>query len=369
MFWYIVICLLMLYPFCIVRAGAASDRKTQCVALGIACFILWIFMAMRGIYVGVDTQYYSYIFTQFADIPITKVFTAETFATASETWSLDFEYGYRLYNKLISYLSCSQQTITICNSTIIIVLLFFLIRKQSPNFMLSIWLYLTLGIYQTEMNVTRNAIAILIVYLAFIYWEKRRPGVYVVCCLLAASFHKAAFLFIPLYWVFDILRWNIKRISFAVVMALTTGIIFPYIAPTLRMFLPYAITKYFESSNSKLEAVVVGVFYLIIFAAIYLFMNRRERSNVFTNCHLGVTLFTFNLCCFALNFGIGYAARVAALFGPYIIIFIPQVLQQIESERKRKELSILISLICVCQYILRLCINNIGGTMPYVFFW
>lgn len=42
-----------------------------------------------------------------------------------------------------------------------------------PNAMLSIWLYLTLGVYQTEMNVARNAIAILLGYTAF-HWIKER---------------------------------------------------------------------------------------------------------------------------------------------------------------------------------------------------
>ena len=80
-------------------------------------------------------------------------------------------------------------------------------------------------------------------------------------------------------------------------------------------------------------------------------------------------MFLLNLCCFALSFGIGYAARIAALFGPYIILFLPQMLDVMESRSKKKMIGLLLVLICGCQYILRLCVNNIGGTMPYTFFW
>lgn len=369
MFWYIVICILMLYPFYVVRAGALSDKKTQGLALGISCFVLWIFMAFRDISVGVDTKYYAHVFSQFKDIPLLNTFTAETFATSSETWSMDFEYGYRLYNKLLSYISNAPQMIIICNSTLILVLLFFLIRKCSPDFMLSIWLYITLGLFQTEMNVSRNAIAILIAYLGFQYLNQKRFWPFFITCLSAMLFHKAAVLYIPVYWLVYNIRWTQKKMAMTVFASAGVGIVFPYIAPYLSSFLPYSITKYFQSNFSKMESMVVGVFYLALFVMIYILMNRKEQERVFEKCRLGTTLFTLTISCYALNFGIGYAARIAALFGPYMILYLPQMIQQIESEEKKKVITLLLVAGCGCQYILRLCINNIGGTMPYVFFW
>ena len=65
MFWYLVICVLMMYPLSVRRAGSVSGKKTQQLALLLSCLILWFFMAMRHVSVGVDTKYYSYVFTQF----------------------------------------------------------------------------------------------------------------------------------------------------------------------------------------------------------------------------------------------------------------------------------------------------------------
>ena len=81
--------------------------------------------------------------------------------------------GYRLLNKLLSIYLPAPQWITVANSALIIALLYRWLRRESPNAMLSIWLYLTLGVYQTEMNVARNAIAILLGYTAF-HWIKER---------------------------------------------------------------------------------------------------------------------------------------------------------------------------------------------------
>lgn len=368
-FWYIIICLLMLYPFGIVYVGVISGKKTQCIALGISCFILWLFMALRDVSVGVDTKYYAHVFQQLQNIPFSEIFTTDTYATSSATWTMNFEYGYRMYNKLISCLSGSVQTLIVCNSTLILLLLFVLIRNHSPNFMLSIWLYITLGIFQTEMNVGRNAIAILIAYLGFRFLEERRGMSYVACCITAMLFHKAAILFLPIYWLVHHVHWNQKKMRRVVLFSLILGVLFPYITPYLERYLPYFITKYFASSFSKGEAVMVGILHLILFLFLYYMMDQTEREKIFQQYKLGTTLFVLNLSCFSFTLGIGYAARIAALFGPYLILYLPQILTLIESEKKRNVMTILLIAGCGLQYVLRLCVNNIGGTMPYEFFW
>ena len=160
MLWYLIICVLMCIPCAIVRAGIRLRLKTMHIALMTACLILWFFMAFRDITVGVDTKHYAYVFTQFEKIPFSKVFTVVTYSNEAKSWAFDFEPGYRLLNKLLSVFFSGAQAITIFNSTVIMLLWYKLIRRESPDYMLSDWLVLTLGIFQTEMNVTRNAIAI-----------------------------------------------------------------------------------------------------------------------------------------------------------------------------------------------------------------
>ena len=369
MFWYLIICILMFYPLRVARAGELAGKNTRPLALLIACGILWFFMAMRHISVGVDTKYYCYVFTQFADIPLSKVFTAVTYATESEAWAFDFEPGYRLMNKIISFFFVSPQTITIVNSTLIMVLLYRLIRKDSPNYLLSIWLYITLGIYQTEMNVTRNAIAILMVYNGFGYLRRRQFWKYLLVCVAASTFHVATLALIPVYWLVHQVKLSPRQCLILILASCGAGILFPYVSPLIRAVLPAGLAKYFDSGNDGLGSILVGMFNGGLFVMCYLLMPPGARKRVFRMCRPGIIMLVVNLCFFGLNFGLEDAPRMAALFGPYTMILIPRMIGIVKSPVRRKNLTALVAVVSGIVYILRMCINNIGGTMPYAFFW
>ena len=367
MFWYLFICALMLYPWMIHRGGLRTGKKTEYLALGIACTMLWFFMALRNVTVGVDTQYYCYVFTQFEDIPLHKVFTAVTYATESQTWEFDFEPGYRLVNKLASLLGSHPQIITVVNSTIIMVLLYRLIRNQSPMVLVSVWLYITLGVYQTEMNVTRNAIAILIIYNACVFMERREMWKYILCCVAGAMFHVTALVFIPLYWVYHRVALTPKRCVTVVLCFVLLGASFPVLGPYIQNVVPSALAEYFEGDVDSLSSLLVGVLNAMVFFVVYFMMERKERSLLYTEHKFGMMMFVLNLCFFGLNIGLADAARMAGLFGAYMMILIPRMLQRV-SRHRRGLAVLLVVLFCGAQYVLRLCINNIGGTMPYEFF-
>lgn len=369
MFWYIVICALMLYPLGLVYAGKYTNRNTNKIGLLAACFILWAFMALRGSDVGVDTKYYTHVFSQFREIPLLDVFSAKTYATESETWTMDFEPGYRLFNKLFSCLSNSPQTITIANSTLILVLLYRFIKNNSPDYLLSIWLYVTLGTYQTEMNVTRNAVAILLVYNALHYVTERRFLPYCLWCLVGASFHVSVLVFIPVYFLLQINKLSFKTCVWAVIAFVATGLLFSVLSPSLCAILPERFAKYIGSSGGKFEKIAVGGVNAGLVCCVYFFMKPQERELVFQQCHKGLILVLLNLCAFGISLGSGYAARIAALFGPYVMVFLPQMLALVRKPKRRMWLTVLVTALAAAQYVLRLNVNNIGGTIPYSFFW
>ena len=78
--WYLIVCILMFYPFALVYVGKKHGVNTQKLALQIAWFVLCIFMSLRSLNVGVDTKYYGYIFEQLKNVPFSKVATTVTYA-------------------------------------------------------------------------------------------------------------------------------------------------------------------------------------------------------------------------------------------------------------------------------------------------
>lgn len=367
--WYLLICLLMCFPCAIVRAGVRMRLKTRHIALIFACAILWFFMAFRAISVGVDTKHYAYVFSQFEKIPFSKVFTVVTYSNENKTWAFDFEPGYRLINKLLCVFFNGPQTITIFNSTVIMLLWYKLIRRESPDYMLSVWLLLTLGIYQTQMNVTRNAIAILMVYNGFHYLRRGRFRAYAAVCVAASLIHVAALLFLPLYWLVRRVRLTLRLSMTLILISCVVGVFFPLISPYLSALLPGRYGRYFQGTTENLQPLMVGILNGGIFLLARRMLPRKRRWEVFRRYALGVMMLTINLCFFGLNIGMDDASRIAALFGPYLVILIPQMLTLIPGRARRVNATRLLMLLCFIQYVLRMCVNNIGGTMPYAFFW
>ena len=224
-----MLCLLLAYPARLCVLARRQGRSAQRVALAMSCVVLWFFMAMRAQTVGVDTKYYVCIYQQFPQISWKELFTAQLYPTPRRTWELDLEPGYRLLNKLLSIYLPAPQWITVANSALIIALLYRWLRRESPNAMLSIWLYLTLGVYQTEMNVARNAIAILLGYTAFHWIKERKLAPYFLQILMAVSFHKSAVVFLPLYWLVN-RRWKYRHVLYCTMAACILGAAYPVVA-------------------------------------------------------------------------------------------------------------------------------------------
>lgn len=349
--------------------GRRQNKKKQHTALAIACVILAFFMACRSKWVGVDTKFYCAAFTYLQEVDFAHLFSTGIYLDASNTnWNMDFEPGYRLCNKLLGLFFTSQQTITVFNSLVILYLLYRWIKKESCDDLLSVWLYITLGIYQTEMNVARNAIAILLCYNALTYVKQGRFWRYTAVVLLAASFHKSTLLFIPLYFVFRRKLNTRKSPLVLMVYSVLLGLLTLQGMSLVRYIMPGFASRYLKGSTSS-EAVIVGAFYALLVIFVWLNLKGAERKKARENAAMGWWFLLLNLFSFALNTEMKYAARLAALFGPYMIVFVPQLLHQIEGKKRYNQTKMLVVIGCGAQYILRMMINNIGGTMPYRFFW
>ena len=133
--------------------------------------------------------------------------------------------------------------------------------------------------------------------------------------------------------------------------------------------IPYALAKYFTKSNSRMESIAVGAFYALLVAFVLYKMTPEECKKLESKEPQGLFLTMAALSLYGLNLGLASAARMAALFGPYLIVLLPRMLEYINCPRRRAATIQWLAVAAGLQYVLRLLINNIGGTMPYQFFW
>ena len=322
---------------------------------------------MRAQTVGVDTKYYVCIYQQFPQISWKELFTAQLYPTPRRTWELDLETGYRLLNKLLSIYLPAPQWITVANSALIIALLYRWLRRESPNAMLSIWLYLTLGVYQTEMNVARNAIAILLGYTAFHWIKERKLAPYFLQILMAVSFHKSAVVFLPLYWLVN-RRWKYRHVLYCTMAACILGAAYPVVAGRVANFSALCAGKIFYEEQQQ-NGIHCGWCVLCSAGCLGSLQNdTRGMQKLESKEPQGLFLTMAALSLYGLNLGLASAARMAALFGPYLIVLLPRMLEYIKCPRRRAATIQWLAVAAGLQYVLRLLINNIGGTMPYQFF-
>lgn len=369
MFWYIVLLIMMAFPLSLAYVGYVRKINMRVLVLPLSLMILFFFMSCRAENVGADTAQYVYGFRQICNTSLNNLARMEVYGLGGN-YRLNFEFGYRMYNKAVSVFSTNGQAITVANSLMILLLLRKLIRTKSDYPFMSIWLYITLGIFQTQMNMSRNAIGILICYLGLKYIEERSFAKYILCILLAMLFHTSSILFIPFYWLAGRVKLTPKMLRRILIAAIALGFSFSVFKPFLVTSLPFGFGRYFGNNTQKFSSLLVGVFHVVLLLLTWLLTERTHRREAVEDEYVGMWMFVGNIFFFCVGYDVAAASRMAALFGPYLIVLIPNLLQKgIRSDRKRLAAIASILVLTGAQYVFRISVNNIGATQPYQFFW
>ena len=204
--------------------------------------------------------------------------------------SLDLTYshmekGYLLFNKILSLFTNDAQAILIVTSFFIISTIFYFIYKQSKFIFLSVLLFVIFQ-FSVTMCLVRQYMALSIVLLGFSFVIKRQFIKFLLCCLLAMTFHTSAVSAIVLYFIYPL---NIK-IKNIITILVVTSLIFLFIGPFLNNVFQ-VLGRYQGYIGSRLmgeeikTASIVKTlmeFVVFIFCFIsYFFVNNKEHNSKF----------------------------------------------------------------------------------------
>lgn len=335
-------------------------KKASLYIAFISGILLLFFSAVRSLYVGMDTYSYSRIFLN----------------NARQSWediiwyavSSDQEIGYVIYNKLLSLISVDRQIITVANSVLLFFFLYRSIKSYSVNPMYSIFIFYSLGLYQTSFNISSSMIAGFIAFLGFKYIQKQNLLKFLLYIFFAFLFHRASIIYIVLFFLY---RYPVNAKIFIrwIAVAFLLTLIYPLIYQLLIRFLPSSYIGYLN--RSKTDNGIIMVFHLMIlcYTALYLFSNRGGILAEAQENRIWMWCITLEICWFIFSLQADVFSRVAHLFTPALIFYIPASERRIPFSKKRLlyRLSMVGGLIL--QYIIRVSINNIGHTIPYQFFF
>ena len=371
--FYIFFASALLIPICFPYVKTPRDlsieTKSQ-LSLFFSILMILFVAGFRGLNVGADSKQYASAYDQLKSLSISDALTVPI-RSWSGYYTYSLEKGYRLYNKIVGLFGGSSQAIIFCNSLIIAILLYRLIRRNSPYFGLSIWLYVTLGFFQTEMNMTRNAIAILLCLNATAYIKARKLVKYALLIMLASTFHSTALVFIPLYWIINYIELTPKRLKILAILSIATGLIGTQVYYLLLKFAPSRYALYLVLAKSETEGPILVFLFLGIFFFIWFFCGKKLDANTFVMIdNTGAWMLILMILSFSLSMTISVFTRVAALFSPYLIIYYPEMIScGISNKRNRRIIIVALVLALFIVYAFRLSVNNIGQTIPYSFCW
>jgi hypothetical protein len=81
---------------------------------------------------------------------------------------------------------------------------FMAVREQSPNIILSYFVYFSNGFFFYSLNTMRQSVAVMTGLYAFRFIKEKNIVKYILCILLASFMHKSVLILLPFYFIFKV---------------------------------------------------------------------------------------------------------------------------------------------------------------------
>lgn len=330
-----------------------KSRRLFCI---FAFILIAGMLSLRHPSMGIDLGYgssegYLGMFIKIGNCSWKQVFS-DTF--------LNYERGYVIFCKLLSYLSIDPQILMVACAIISVSAISWLIYKYSDSPCLSFIIWMGLPIFTTNFSTLRQVIAIALTVFSYKFIKEKKLVKFILVVLLASTFHKSAIIFLvayPLYYI------KISKLI-QYIMAGILPVVYLFRYPLFNILTKLIGKDAVPDNNNALTLFVV-------FTAIYIFtVIYSDKSNGSGLNNL------FWVACFCQAFGGVYstAMRCGYYFMVYIILLLPQNLSYMKNKLKDSNLTYTVFaglIFCAfCAFGLYLLYSTQWSmSYPYYFFW
>ncbi len=300
-----------------------SIRMRNAVFLAVSGVILTLFAALRAKSVGIDYQMYEQYFNAMRDGGAGFLFSGEN--------QYRVEWGYSLLNYLVSLVSGDIRVFMAVAALLIMGLTCLFIAKNSPSWWLSIFVFVSFGFYTNSLCFIRQSIATAIFLFAIPFLKQKKLLPYLGIVVLAASFHKALFVMVVLYFIAHIpVNWK-SLTAYGVLTALVLIFSWPIFHFVTQFVYQYYATEeglYYMQGRDWQTAFVPVVYMLVIVGLRRYLLRRDEKNVVLVNFSIYAGLLYIMTCKHFLF------QRFGMLFFTAAILVIPEFLASIDMDRE-----------------------------------
>lgn len=200
---YIGILIIMAYLGVIKYFARWNSREIDARMAAWIMFGLWLLLALRSPYMGIDLGYrrmmetgYLQSFHVISSLPPREVFSVAPY--------LNYEFGYKILNALVGWIWENEQFFLSVCAAISIIPVAAVIRKKSCAPLYSCLVYFALPVFELLFSALRQGIAVGLCFYAMTAIEDRKPLKFLAIVLLSSMFHSSGLLFLfayPIYYL------------------------------------------------------------------------------------------------------------------------------------------------------------------------
>jgi hypothetical protein len=188
--------LLLILALGICLCEMKKSKRNNAIYLFIVSVTMIVMSYLRADTVGIDYKQYADYFTQ--------VRNGGWSFLISDANAYRIEPGYSLFNYVISLFTGDVHIFMLFIAIFTITLTAVLLYKYCPIPWVGMFVFVSFGFFGNSLSFIRQSMAIAIYLFAVHYLKERKLLPYIIIVLLAASFHKAILIMIPVYFIANI---------------------------------------------------------------------------------------------------------------------------------------------------------------------
>lgn len=270
----------------------------------------------------------------------------------------NYEIGYIIFNKLLSYVSTNYQILLISCSAISIGIFSYSIYKNSRHIMLSFFILIGLPCFMMNYSGLRQSIATAITFLSYEMIKERDLKKFIFIIIFASLFHYSAILFLIAYPIYHIKLKKIVILFSLIIPAIVYIFKYPLFSILSKILKNNAVI---DNNNSF---VLFLVFYMIYVFTVFFGNNNKEETGL-------RNLFFIAVVCQAFSGVYNTAIRVGYYFMPYLVFLLPIIIDRIKCKNINSGYGIYtIILLCFSSFgLYSLYTTSWAMANPYIFCW
>lgn len=342
----------LVFVFFLSRTLARKDPRLFCV-IGMG-FCLFLFGALRSWMVGSDTWNYFAGYVHDADMDYVHLIT----------YYQGRDPLFHIFQRALSEISASPQYFAAVVSAIVAAGFSYFAYNQKGNVLLIYIMFVTFRLYAFTLSGLRQALAMSIVFVAYVFLQQNKKLIYFLgLVLLASLFHQSALIFIIAYPLVKYKKTNVVALG-----TIGLGVINTFLGGSIAATMSSLIFKSrFEGymlNDFTFGASTTFLLYIVMFIVVY--ANKNKMTSIDPAFPASLRILCAGIMFSILGQSLPNLFRVSYYFIFPLFSLFGFALYSSMSNRQRTPLIAFIVIALSLQYIV---LDTGGGVNNYEFFW